>query len=337
MILFGYQLVKRFPSPGYEVWEVWREHSLSAGLMLGWTEEEIMKWLPTKLCGWSLNAVGDLPRGYWRPTSGKQTWTLTETLYQFDIRLSDNPNFYERSYNFFVRRKAGNRVEFSETCGTVSQRKLPHCSPRQVIDTSRSVNTSLMDDIRHPGKSSEGSGIGSHSRCVVSRQSRKGAFGKYPSEEVEDTRIAESGSRLRFPDYGDEGETGNEVVFTEEVCGQVNQEFCRAVLSKDENRGFRKIPTEEKIIERSVESCGTDEHHPMKKDCVLSPESGELSVEQSNDDYLFEDISDTDFSDVEKFNDNDARSETSFAASLNSVASDSLTAIAKSFWRWCQS
>ena len=95
--MFGYQLVKRFPSPGYEVWEDWREHYLSNGFRLGWTEEEMMKWLPTKLCGWALNAVSDLPRGYWRSTPVKQAWTLTETLYQFDIRLSDIPLFYERS------------------------------------------------------------------------------------------------------------------------------------------------------------------------------------------------------------------------------------------------
>ena len=103
--MFGYQLVNRFPSPGYEVWEDWREHYLSTGMKLGWTEEEMMKWLPTKLCGWALNAVSDLPRGYWRSTLEKQAWTLTETLYQFDIRLSDNPNFYERSYNLLLEEK----------------------------------------------------------------------------------------------------------------------------------------------------------------------------------------------------------------------------------------
>ena len=259
-----------------------------------------------------MNAVSDLPRGYWRSTPGKQAWTLTETPYQFDVRLSDNPLFYERSYSLLVRGKTGSRAEFIETSDTVDQRKRQHCSPRQVIDTTRSVNTSLMDEIRQPGKSSEGFGIGS--RCGVSRE---GAFSKDPFVEVEDKRIAESGSRIRFPAYGNEVETGNEVEFTEEVCGQVNQEFCRAVLSEYENSGFRKILTEEKNHLRSVESCGPDEHHAMKKDCVLSPESGELSDEQSDDDNLFEDISDTDFLDVEEFDVNDARSETSFAASLN--------------------
>ena len=151
--MFGYQLVKRFPSPGYEVWEVWREHYLSTGMKLGWTEEEMMKWLPTKLCGWALNAVSDLPRGYWRSTPGKQAWTLTETLYQFDIRLSDNPLFYERSYNMFVRGKTGSRAEFIENRKTMDQRKRQQYAQRQVIDTSRSVDTSLKEKFRQSGKS----------------------------------------------------------------------------------------------------------------------------------------------------------------------------------------
>ena len=103
--MFNYQLVKRFPSPGYEVWEDWREHYLSNGMKLGWTEEEMMNWLPTKLCGWALNAVSDLKRSYWWSTPWKQAWTLTETLYQFDIRLSDNPLFYEQSHNFLLEGK----------------------------------------------------------------------------------------------------------------------------------------------------------------------------------------------------------------------------------------
>ena len=221
--------------------------------------------------------------------------------------------------DLFVRGKAGSRVEFKETRDTVDQRTQQQCSQRQVIDTS-SVDTLLTDEFWQPG-----------SRCVVSRQSRKGAFGKDLFGEVEDTRVAGSSSRRRIPAYGDEVETGNEVEFTEEFCGQMTHETCKAVLSEYENSGFRKIHTEEKIIERSVESCGPDEHHAMKKDCVLSPESGELSDEQSDDDNLFEDISDTDFSDVEEFDVNDARSKTGFAASLKSVACDNVTAIASDF------
>ena len=46
---------------------------------------------------------------------------------------------------------------------------------------------------------------------------------------------------------------------------------------------------------------------------------------------MFEDASETDFSDVEEFDDNDSRSETGFAASLNSVACDNVTATASNF------
>ena len=164
-----------------------------------------------------MNAASDLPRGYWRSTPGKQAWTLTETLYQVDIRLSDNPLFYERSYNLFLRGKAGSRADFIETSDTVGQRTRQQYSQRQVIDTSRSVNTSLMDEIRQPDKSSEGFGIGSS--CGVSR---KGAFSEDLFGEVEDLRIAESGRRIRIPGYGEEVQTGTEVEFTEEVSGQVN-------------------------------------------------------------------------------------------------------------------
>ena len=146
--MIGYQLMKRFPSPGYDVWEVRREHYLRPGMKLGWTKEEMMKWLPTKLCGWALNAVSDLPRGYWLSTPGEQAWILTETLYQFDIRLSDNPLFYEQSYNMFVRGKAGSRVEFIQTSDTVDSKNRPQCSQKHVIDTSRSVETSLLDAFR---------------------------------------------------------------------------------------------------------------------------------------------------------------------------------------------
>ena len=69
----------------------------------------------------------------------------------------------------------------------------------------------------------------------------------------------------------------------------------------------------------------------MKKDYVQSPESDELSDEQSDDDYFFEDILDTDFSDVEELDVNKARSEANFAASLNSVACDNVNAIASNF------
>ena len=91
---------------------------------------------------------------------------------------------------------------------------------RQVIDTSRSVATSSMDEFQQPGKSSEGFGIGA--RCGVPR---KGAFSKDLFREVEGTRIAESGSTLRTPGYGNEVQIGTEVEITEEVFGQINKEL----------------------------------------------------------------------------------------------------------------
>ena len=66
-------------------------------------------------------------------------------------------------------------------------------------------------------------------------------------------------------------------------------------------------------------------------DYVLSPECEELSDEQIDDDYFFEDVLDTDFSDVEELDVNDARSETSFAGSLISVEAGNVTAIASKF------
>ena len=122
-------------------------------------------------------------------------------------------------------------------------------------------------------------------------------------------------------------QTGTEVEFMEEVCGQIKQEIYRAALSNYEKIGTRKILTEHKIADQIVDSCGPDEHHAMEKDYVLLPESEELSDEQSDDDYLFEDFSDTEFSDVE-LDVNDARS---FAASFNSSASDNVTAKASNF------
>ena len=107
-----------------------------------------------KLFGWTLNALNDIQEGYWRSTPGKQAWTLTETLYQFDIRLSNNPHFCEQSNILFVRGNAGSRADFIETSDTVDQRWQQQCSQRQLIDTSRSVDIFLMDNFWLTGKSS---------------------------------------------------------------------------------------------------------------------------------------------------------------------------------------
>ena len=130
--MFGYQLVKRFHSPGYEIWEDWREHYLS----------------------------------------------------------------------------------------TADRRTRQQRSQRQVVDTRSSLGISLIDQFRQPGRSSEECGFGSSYGL-----SRRGAFSKGLSGEVEDMSIAERGSRIRIPGDGNEGQTGPEVEFTNEFCGHTNQEI----------------------------------------------------------------------------------------------------------------
>ena len=88
------------------------------------------------------------------------------------------------------------------------------------------------------------------------------------------------------------------------------------IQKRSGQKRLRKNSGRRKLIKRIVESCGPDEHHGKKKHYVLSPESEELSNEQSDDDYLFEGISDTDFSDVKELDVDDARSETSFSRVL---------------------
>ena len=148
-----------------------------------------------------------------------------------------------KNYNLFVRGKAGSRAELIGTSDTMDQRTGQQYAQRHVIDTSSSVDTSLMDEIVPPGKSSEGFGIGSS--CGVSR---KEAVSEDLFGEVEDTRVAEIGSRIRIPDCGDEVQNGTEAEFTEEVCGQTNREISRAALTEYENSGFRKILTEKKSL-----------------------------------------------------------------------------------------
>ena len=80
----------------------------------------------------------------------------------------------------------------------MDQRTRQQFSEREVIDKKRSIKNSLMDKFRQPGKSSEGFGI--RFSCGVSR---KGAFSRDLFGEEEDTRIVESGRRIRTPVYGD--------------------------------------------------------------------------------------------------------------------------------------
>ena len=101
----GFGLIKQFPSPGYEVWEDWREYYLDVCEIFLWSEEEVKRFLPDKLCCWALDALNYLPRGFWKTDQRNRAWTLQETLYFFDLRLSDNPQFYEDAFERYLIEK----------------------------------------------------------------------------------------------------------------------------------------------------------------------------------------------------------------------------------------
>ena len=101
----GFGLIKQFPSPGYEVWEDWREYYLDACEVFMWSEEEVKRFLPDKLCGWALDALNYLPRAFWKTDQRNRAWTLQETLYFFDLRLSNNPQFYEDAFERYLIEK----------------------------------------------------------------------------------------------------------------------------------------------------------------------------------------------------------------------------------------
>ena len=101
----GFGLIKQFPSPGYENWEDWREYYLDACEVFMWSEEEVKRFLPDKLCGWALDALNYLPRAFWKTDRRNRAWTLQETLYLFDLRLSNNPQFYEDAFERYLTEK----------------------------------------------------------------------------------------------------------------------------------------------------------------------------------------------------------------------------------------
>ena len=101
----GFGLIKQFPSPGYEVWEDWREYYLDVCEVFMWSEEEVKRFLPDKLCCWALDALNYLPRGFWKTDQRNRAWTLQETLYFFDLRLSNNPQFYEDAFERYLIEK----------------------------------------------------------------------------------------------------------------------------------------------------------------------------------------------------------------------------------------
>ena len=69
------------------------------------SEEEVKRFLPDKLCGWALDALKYLPRGFLKTDQRNRAWTLQETFYFFDLRLSNNPQFYEDAFEKYLTEK----------------------------------------------------------------------------------------------------------------------------------------------------------------------------------------------------------------------------------------
>ena len=70
-----------------------------------WTEEKVGRYLPEKLCGWALDALNYLPHKFWKSDQKYRAWTLQETLYYFDMRLSNKPQFYNDEYERYLIEK----------------------------------------------------------------------------------------------------------------------------------------------------------------------------------------------------------------------------------------
>ena len=107
----GFGFIKPFPSPGYEVWENWREYYLELCEVFMWTEEEVKRYLPSKLCGWALEILNYMPHEFWKSDQKHRTWTLQETLYFFDLSLSNFPTMYKDAFNRYLIEKK----EYEET------------------------------------------------------------------------------------------------------------------------------------------------------------------------------------------------------------------------------
>ena len=101
----GFGFIKPFPSPGYDVWEIWREYYLELCEVFMWTEEEVKRYLPLKLCGWALEALNYMPIEFWKSDQKHRTWTLQETLYFFDLSMSNFPTMYEDAFDRYLIEK----------------------------------------------------------------------------------------------------------------------------------------------------------------------------------------------------------------------------------------
>ena len=101
----GFGLIKPFPSPGYEIWENWREYYLNLCEVFMWTEEEVKRYLPLKLWGWALEALNYMPHEFWKSDQKHRAWTLQETLYFFYLSLSNFSTTYEDAFDRYLIEK----------------------------------------------------------------------------------------------------------------------------------------------------------------------------------------------------------------------------------------
>ena len=83
-------------------WEDWRHFCE----VFSWIEEEVKRHSPEKLCGWALDSLNYLTRVFWKPDQQKCAWTPQETLYLFDVRVSNFPQSYVEAFDrYFMERK----------------------------------------------------------------------------------------------------------------------------------------------------------------------------------------------------------------------------------------
>ena len=97
--------MKNFLSPGYEVWEDWRRYLLGVWENFLWTEEEVTRYLPEKLCGWALDALNFLLIEFWKPIVSTVFEVFKKFLYFFDLRMSEFPKMYEDAFERYLIEK----------------------------------------------------------------------------------------------------------------------------------------------------------------------------------------------------------------------------------------
>ena len=162
----GFGFIKSFLSPGYEVWEDWHEYYLEVCEVFMWTKEGVKRYLPGILCGWALDALNYFPHEFWKSDQKYHEWRLQETLYFFDLRLSNNPQLYEDAFERNLIEK-GEYGKEALQCGVdrpvvqshfVDRDELPRQEriPKSVTKKNVQVTTNIVKFVV-TGKSAKGS------------------------------------------------------------------------------------------------------------------------------------------------------------------------------------